>query len=84
MSRFPREEYLIRSSTYQPYEAKLQMTVKQLKANQVAINEIDGKPGKHIFDDFIIYNGVPDRYKYFAFDAMTARALNPVTCASNA
>ncbi|HEY9646265.1 MAG TPA: MBL fold metallo-hydrolase [Chroococcidiopsis sp.] len=67
MSIYPRLDYLIRTS-YQPFERPLQMTVEQLRSMQTAIAEIDGKPGVHIFDDYIIYNGVPDRY--FSYENM--------------
>lgn len=61
MSIYPRLDYLIRT-TYQPEERPLQMTVNQLSSVRTAIDQIDGKPGIHVFDDYIIYNGVPDRY----------------------
>lgn len=61
MSIYPKLDYLIRSS-YQPYERPLEMSVAQLKSMRRAIAEIDGKPGTYIFDDYIIYNGVPDRF----------------------
>ena len=61
MSIYPKLDYLIRSS-YQPYERPLQMSVAQLKSVRDAIAHINGKPGTYIFDDYIIYNGVPDRF----------------------
>ena len=61
MSIYPKLDYLIRSS-YQPYERPLEMTVEQLRSVRGAITNIDGKPGTYIFDDYIIYNGVPDRF----------------------
>ena len=61
MSIYPKLDYLIRSS-YQPHERPLQMTVEQLKSVRAAIARIDGKPGTYIFDDYIIYNGIPDRF----------------------
>ncbi|MGB3294897.1 MAG: MBL fold metallo-hydrolase [Phormidesmis sp.] len=61
MSIYPKLDYLIRSS-YQPYECPLQMTVAQLKSVRAAIAHINGKPGTYIFNDYIIYNGVPDRF----------------------
>lgn len=67
MSIYPRLDYLIRTS-YQPYERPPQMTVANLKSLLAAIYEVDGKPGIHIFDDFILYNGVPDRY--FSYENM--------------
>jgi hydroxyacylglutathione hydrolase len=66
MSIYPRIDYLIRSS-YQPYERSPEMTVEQLRSVQSAIGQIDGKPGIYIFDDYIIYNGIPDRY--FTYDS---------------
>lgn len=67
MSIFPGRDYLIRT-VYQPYERPLQMTVEQLYSLQQAIAKINGKPGIYGFDDYIIYNGVPDRY--FTFEDM--------------
>lgn len=61
MSIYPKLDYLIRSS-YQPHERPLEMTVAQLKSVRGAIAHINGKPGTYIFDDYIIYNGVPDRF----------------------
>jgi hydroxyacylglutathione hydrolase len=66
MSIYPKIDYLVRS-IYQPYERPLQMTVEQLKSVQAAIKEINGKPGIYAFDDYVIYNGIPDRY--FTFDS---------------
>lgn len=71
MSIYPRLDYLVRTS-YQPYERPLQMTVAQLKSIGEAVKEIDGKPGIHIFNDYIIYNGVPDRY--FSYDTINPEA----------
>ncbi len=61
MSIYPKLDYLIRTS-YQPHERPLEMTVAQLKGVREAIAHINGKPGTYIFDDYIIYNGVPDRF----------------------
>lgn len=61
MSIYPRLDYLIRSS-YQPYERPLEMSVAQLKSVREAIAQINGRPGTYIFDDYIIYNGIPDRF----------------------
>ncbi len=61
MSIYPKLDYLIRSS-YQPYECPLQMTVEQLKSVREAIAHIKSRPGTYIFDDYIIYNGIPDRF----------------------
>lgn len=43
-------------ATYQPSERRLEMTPAQLKALRDASGAIDGKPGVHRFDDFIVYN----------------------------
>jgi hydroxyacylglutathione hydrolase len=67
MSIYPKIDYLVRS-IYQPYERPLQMTVEQLKSVQAATQEINGKPGIYAFDDYVIYNGIPDRY--FTFDSL--------------
>lgn len=67
MSIYPGKDYLIRT-VFQPYERPLQMTVEQLRSLQTAVNDIGGKPGIHIFNDYIIYNGIPDRY--FSYDAI--------------
>jgi glyoxylase-like metal-dependent hydrolase (beta-lactamase superfamily II) len=66
MSIYPKLDYLIRTN-YQPYERPPQMTVEQLKSLRVAIEQVGGKPGIHAFDDYILYNGTPDRY--FSFDS---------------
>lgn len=71
MSIYPKLDYLIRTS-YQPYERPLEMTVEQLKSLRVAIAEIDGTPGIYAFDDYIIYNGVPERY--FSYETMNPEA----------
>lgn len=71
MSIYPKLDYLVRTS-YQPYERPLQMTVAQLQSIGDAITVIDGKPGVYIFDDYIIYNGVPDRY--FSYETMNPNA----------
>jgi glyoxylase-like metal-dependent hydrolase (beta-lactamase superfamily II) len=69
MSIYPKLDYLIRTS-YQPYERPLQMTVEQLRSLRSAIDQIQGKPGIYAFDDYIIYNDIPDRY--FSFDSANA------------
>jgi hydroxyacylglutathione hydrolase len=61
MSIYPKIDDLIRT-TYRPYERPLQMTVEQLQSVQAAIQAIDGKPGIYPFDDYVIYNGIPDRH----------------------
>lgn len=61
MTRTPGQDYKIRT-TYQPDEARLEMSVDQLRAVRAAVGSIGGRPGTHVFDDFIVYNGVPDGY----------------------
>jgi hydroxyacylglutathione hydrolase len=56
MSRTPGRDYPI-GSTYQPDEPPLQMTVPQLAAVRDAAQSIKDRPGAHVFDDFIIFNG---------------------------
>jgi hydroxyacylglutathione hydrolase len=71
MSIYPRLDYLIRTN-YHPHERPLQMTVAQLYSVKAAIAQVNGQPGVHIFDDYIIYNGVPDRY--FTYESMDPNA----------
>lgn len=71
MSLYPKLDYLIRTN-YQPHERPLEMTVEQLKSVRTAISKIDGNPGIYTFDDYIIYNGVPERY--FSYDTMNPEA----------
>jgi glyoxylase-like metal-dependent hydrolase (beta-lactamase superfamily II) len=61
MTRTPGRDYKIRT-TYQPDEPPLEMTVEQLRAVRDAVRRIDGRPGTHVFDDFIVFNGVPEGY----------------------
>jgi len=61
MTRAPGRDYKIRT-TYQPDEPPLEMTVGQLRDVLRAVAGIDGQPGVHVFDDFIVYNGIPDGY----------------------
>jgi len=56
---------------YQPDERPLQMTVRQLVAVRDAARSIQGQPGAHSFDDFLIMNGPPWRY----IAKLIARAL---------
>ena len=56
MRRTPGRDYPI-GATYQPDEPPLPMTVKQLRAVRDAAASVAGKPGAHIFDDFIIFHG---------------------------
>jgi hydroxyacylglutathione hydrolase len=41
-----------------------------LKSLLGAIAQVNGKPGIHVFDDYILYNGIPDRY--FSYENMDA------------
>lgn len=59
MTRTPGKDYKIRT-TYQPEEPPLQMSVLQLQAVREAIDTINDQPGIHVFDNFIIYHGIPD------------------------
>jgi glyoxylase-like metal-dependent hydrolase (beta-lactamase superfamily II) len=61
MTRTPGRDYAIRT-TYHPDEPPLELSVDQLRAVQAAVREIDGRPGTHVFDDFIVFNGIPDGY----------------------
>ena len=66
MTRTPGKDYKIRT-TYQPDEPTLQMTVTQLKAVRDAIDIINARSGDicsgvHVFNDFIIYDGIPEGY----------------------
>lgn len=56
MTRTPGRDYPI-GTLYQPDEPPLQMTVAQLVAVRDATRAAAGKPGVHVFDDFILYNG---------------------------
>jgi hydroxyacylglutathione hydrolase len=56
MSRTPGRDYPM-GSTYQPDEPPLQMTVAQLHAVRDATHRAAGRPGVHVFDDFLIFNG---------------------------
>jgi len=60
MSRRPRRDYPM-GCMYQPHEADLPMTVAQLVAARDAALSVAGKPGIHIFDDFLIFNGMGKR-----------------------
>src|SRR5258708_26734856 len=56
MTKTPGRDYPI-GTLYQPDEPPLQMTVAQLVAVRDATRAAAGKPGVHVYDDFIIYNG---------------------------
>ena len=53
MSREPGVDYPV-FTTYQPDEPPLQMTVEQLREIRRAIDEVDGRPGRHVFPGFIL------------------------------
>lgn len=42
---------------FQPDEPPLQMTVEQLRSVRDAAHEVRERPGVHVYDDFIIFNG---------------------------
>ena len=64
MTRTPGRDYPLGCS-YQPDEPPLQMTVPQLTAVRDAARQVAGRPGAHVFDDFLIVNG-PARAWYAA------------------
>jgi hydroxyacylglutathione hydrolase len=80
MSIYPKLDYLIRSN-YQPYERPPQMTVAQLKSLLDSIAQVGGEPGIHIFDDYILYNGIPDRY--FSYENMNPEVEPGAVCDAN-
>ncbi|MFB7617940.1 MBL fold metallo-hydrolase [Kitasatospora sp. NPDC056181] len=53
MTNEPGVDYPIRY-TYQPDEPPLQMTVGQLHDIRRALGEVAGRPGRHVYDDFLI------------------------------
>lgn len=56
MRRAPSRDYPI-GATYQPDEPALPMTVDQLVTVRDAAASVADRPGRHVFDDFIIFNG---------------------------
>ncbi|WP_406832902.1 MBL fold metallo-hydrolase [Pedococcus sp. KACC 23699] len=54
MSTTPGEDYPVRT-TYQPDEPPLEMTVEQLRDVQRAVAEVGDRPGRHVFDDFVLH-----------------------------
>jgi hydroxyacylglutathione hydrolase len=56
MTRTPRRDYPL-GTKYQPDEPPLQMTVAQLLAVRDAARAVAARPGAHVFDDFMIFNG---------------------------
>jgi glyoxylase-like metal-dependent hydrolase (beta-lactamase superfamily II) len=53
MSRQPGVDYPVRT-TYQPDEPSLQMTTDQLRDIRAAIETVGDRPGRHVFDDFVL------------------------------
>ncbi|MEU4083453.1 MBL fold metallo-hydrolase [Streptomyces aureus] len=53
MSREPGRDYPVRT-TYQPDEPPLEMTTDQLLDIRRAVGSVAGRPGRHVFDDFVI------------------------------
>ena len=49
-------DYPVRT-TYQPDERHLQMTTPQLTDIQAAVRQVHGRPGRHVFPDFILDAG---------------------------
>jgi glyoxylase-like metal-dependent hydrolase (beta-lactamase superfamily II) len=57
MTRRPGRDFPL-DAPYQPGEVPPQMTVAQLTAVHDATASVTGRPGVHVFDDFIVYNTV--------------------------
>lgn len=53
MTRQPGVDYPVRT-TYQPDEPPLQMTTAQLADIRAAIDTVGDRPGRHVFDDFVL------------------------------
>ncbi|MFJ8008488.1 MBL fold metallo-hydrolase [Streptomyces fagopyri] len=53
MTRRPGQDYPVRT-TYQPDEPPLQMTTAQLRDIRAAIRSVGDRPGRHVFDDFVL------------------------------
>ncbi len=56
MTTRPGRDYPL-GALYQPDEPPIQMTVAQLVAARDAAKAVAARPGVHVYDDFIIYNG---------------------------
>ena len=56
MTRTPGLDYPI-GTRYQPDEPRLEMTVAQLRQVREHARAIEDRPGVHVFDDVIIFNG---------------------------
>ncbi|WP_369251609.1 MBL fold metallo-hydrolase [Streptomyces sp. R41] len=60
MTRQQGRDYPVRT-TYQPDEPPLQMTTDQLRDIRAAIETVGDRPGRHVFDDFVIcHRDTPD------------------------
>ncbi|MFG3583143.1 MBL fold metallo-hydrolase [Streptomyces sp. NPDC047990] len=64
MTREPGQDYPVRT-THQPDEPPLEMTTAQLRAVRAAIDTVGDRPGRHVFDDFVLCRrdlpgGVPE------------------------
>lgn len=56
MTSRPRRDYPL-GARYQPDEPPLQMSVPELTAVRDAAESVADRPGVHVFDDFVIYQG---------------------------
>jgi hydroxyacylglutathione hydrolase len=56
MTRTPGPDYPF-GARFQPREPPLEMSVVQLRAVRDAAVSVTGRPGAHVFDDFLIFNG---------------------------
>ena len=73
MTRTAGRDYPL-GATYQPDEAPLQLSVQQLAAIRDAARSVAGQHGRHVFDDFLIFNqpGTRDQLKLM-LDGLIAR-----------
>ncbi|MFI1168082.1 MBL fold metallo-hydrolase [Streptomyces sp. NPDC020801] len=55
MSTTPGRDYPVRT-TYQPEEPPLEMTAGHLRQLRDAVDDIAGREGVHVYDDFIVHN----------------------------
>ena len=72
MTSTPRRDYPL-GTTWQPDEAPLPMTVEQLIDVRDAAAVAAGRPGRHVFDDFIIFH-LPSRTAMLGEAARALRA----------
>lgn len=70
MTREPKRDYFF-GCRYQPEEPPLQMSVEQLRTLRDAAVSVADRPGRHRFDDFVLYHGMGVR----TLLPMWARAL---------